>query len=73
MEQYVISDYAKVPEQVKEITEGKMADVVLNSLGVRTWDNSFACIGMNGRWVTCDDEPYLSILVNLFTIIANKR
>jgi NADPH:quinone reductase-like Zn-dependent oxidoreductase len=39
-----ISDYAKVPEQVKEITEGRMADVVLNSLGVRTWDSSFACV-----------------------------
>ena len=39
-------------EQVKEITEGRMADVVLDSLGVRTWDSSFACVGMNGRWVT---------------------
>jgi D-arabinose 1-dehydrogenase-like Zn-dependent alcohol dehydrogenase len=29
-----------------------MADVVLNSLGVGMWDNSFACVGMNGRWVT---------------------
>ena len=28
---HVISDYAKVPEKVREITKGKMADVVLNS------------------------------------------
>jgi NADPH:quinone reductase-like Zn-dependent oxidoreductase len=32
---YVISDYGKVPEHVREITHGKMADVVLNSLGAK--------------------------------------
>jgi NADPH:quinone reductase-like Zn-dependent oxidoreductase len=29
-----------------------MADVVLNSLGIQTWENSFASLGLNGRWVT---------------------
>ena len=49
---YIISDYDKVVEQVKDITQGKMADVVLNSPGVNTWENSFSCVGLNGRWVT---------------------
>jgi D-arabinose 1-dehydrogenase-like Zn-dependent alcohol dehydrogenase len=49
---YIISDYDKVVDQVKAITQGKMADVVLNSLGVNTWENSFSCVGINGRWVT---------------------
>ena len=49
---YIISDYDKVVEQVKDITQGKMADVVLNSLGVNTWENSFLCVGANGRLVT---------------------
>jgi NADPH:quinone reductase-like Zn-dependent oxidoreductase len=49
---YIISDYDKVVEQVQNITQGKMADVVLNSLGVNTWENSFSCAGVNGRWVT---------------------
>lgn len=49
---YIISDYDKVVEQVKDITQGKMADVVLNSLGANTWENSFSCIGANGRLVT---------------------
>ncbi|HJR48930.1 MAG TPA: alcohol dehydrogenase catalytic domain-containing protein [Nitrososphaeraceae archaeon] len=49
---YIISDYDKVVEQVKDITQGKMADVVLNSLGANTWENSFSCIGVNGRLVT---------------------
>jgi NADPH:quinone reductase-like Zn-dependent oxidoreductase len=45
-------DYDNVVEYVKEITRSRMADVVLNSIGVKTWDNSFACVGINGRWVT---------------------
>jgi D-arabinose 1-dehydrogenase-like Zn-dependent alcohol dehydrogenase len=49
---YIISDYDKVVEQVKDITQGKMADVVLNSLGVNAWENSFSCVGANGRLVT---------------------
>ena len=50
---YVINDYGKVVDQVKDITQGKMADVVLNSLDIsQTWDRSYASIGINGRWVT---------------------
>ena len=49
---FVIGDYDKIAENVKEITHGKMTDVVLNSLGVSTWDSSFASIGINGRWVS---------------------
>jgi NADPH:quinone reductase-like Zn-dependent oxidoreductase len=49
---YVINDYDKVVEQVKEITQGKMAEVVMNSLGVGTWESSVASVGINGRLVT---------------------
>jgi NADPH:quinone reductase-like Zn-dependent oxidoreductase len=49
---YVISDYDRVVEQVREITSGKMADVVINSLGANTWDSSFESIGINGRLVS---------------------
>jgi NADPH:quinone reductase-like Zn-dependent oxidoreductase len=49
---YVINDYGKVVEQVKEITQGKMAEVVMNSLGIGTWENSVQCVGINGRLVT---------------------
>jgi NADPH:quinone reductase-like Zn-dependent oxidoreductase len=49
---YTISDYNKIVENVEEITQGKMADVVIDSLGTGTWDNSFASVGINGRWVT---------------------
>ena len=49
---YVISDYGRIVEQVREITSGKMADVVVNSLGAKTWDGSFESIGINGRLVS---------------------
>jgi NADPH:quinone reductase-like Zn-dependent oxidoreductase len=49
---YIINDYDKVVEQVKEITQGKMAEVVMNSLGIRTWDSSVESVGINGRLVT---------------------
>jgi NADPH:quinone reductase-like Zn-dependent oxidoreductase len=48
---YIISDYDKIVENIKDITQGKMADVVVNSLGIGTWDSSFASVGINGRWV----------------------
>jgi NADPH:quinone reductase-like Zn-dependent oxidoreductase len=49
---YVIKDYDRILEQVKDITGGKMADVVLNSLGVNTWKSSFESVGINGSLVT---------------------
>jgi NADPH:quinone reductase-like Zn-dependent oxidoreductase len=49
---YVISEYDRIVEQVREITSGKMVDVVINSLGVKTWDSSFESIGVNGRLVS---------------------
>ena len=42
---YVINDYDKVVEQVKEITQGKMAEVVMNSLGIGTWESSVESCG----------------------------
>jgi NADPH:quinone reductase-like Zn-dependent oxidoreductase len=48
----LITDYGNVPEKVKELTNGKMADVVLNSIGAKTWDSSFKSVGINGRLVT---------------------
>ena len=48
---YTINEYDKVVEKVKKITNGKMADVVLNSLGIGTWESSFQSVGANGRLV----------------------
>ena len=45
---YTINEYDKVVEKVKKITNGKMADIVLNSLGIGTWQSSFYFVGVLG-------------------------
>src|ERR671918_759135 len=69
---YLISDYDGVADEVKDITEGKMADVVLNSLGVETWENSYASIGINGRWVTFGTLSGPDIKLNLQSLYARQ-
>ena len=69
---YIISDYDKVVEQVKDITQGKMADVVLNSLGVNTWENSFSCVGLNGRWVTFGGLTGADVKLNVQSMYSKK-
>jgi NADPH:quinone reductase-like Zn-dependent oxidoreductase len=69
---YLISDYNTVADQVKNITEGKMADVVLNSLGVETWENSYASIGINGRWITFGTLSGPDIKLNLQSLYTRQ-
>jgi NADPH:quinone reductase-like Zn-dependent oxidoreductase len=69
---YIISDYDKVAEQVKEITQGKMADVVLNSLGVGTWDSSFASVGVNGRWVAFGGLTGADVKLNVQSLYSRQ-
>jgi NADPH:quinone reductase-like Zn-dependent oxidoreductase len=49
---YIISKYDKVVEKVNDITNSKMADVVINSVGIGTWESCFESVGANGRLVT---------------------
>ena len=69
---YVISEYDKVAEKVSEVTQGKMADVVLNSLGVQTWENSFASIGLNGRWVTFGGLTGADVKLNVQSLYSKQ-
>jgi NADPH:quinone reductase-like Zn-dependent oxidoreductase len=69
---YIISDYDKVAENVKEITGGKMADVVLNSLGVGTWDSSFASVGINGRWVAFGGLTGADVKLNVQSLYTKQ-
>jgi NADPH:quinone reductase-like Zn-dependent oxidoreductase len=67
---YIISDYTRVPEEVKDITKGKMADVVLNSIGITTWESSFASAGINGRWVTFGGLTGADVNLNVQTLYS---
>ena len=69
---YVISDYARVVEQVREITSGKMADVVLNSLGVKTWDSSFESTGINGRLVSFGGLTGADVKLNVQALYSKQ-
>ena len=69
---YVIDDYDKVTEKVNEFTQGKMADVVLNSLGVGTWDSSFASVGVNGRWVTFGSLTGADVKLNVQSLYSSQ-
>jgi NADPH:quinone reductase-like Zn-dependent oxidoreductase len=69
---YIISDYEKVAENVKEITQGKMADVVMNSLGVGTWDSSFASVGVNGRWVAFGGLTGADVKLNVQSLYSKQ-
>ncbi len=69
---FVISDYDKIAENVKEITHGKMADVVLNSLGISTWDSSFASIGINGRWVAFGGLTGADVKLNVQSLYTKQ-
>lgn len=69
---YVISDYDRVVEHVREITSGKMADVVINSLGANTWNNSFESIGINGRLVTFGGLTGADVKLNVQALYSKQ-
>ena len=59
-------------ENVKNITQGKMADVVVNSLGVNTWDSSFASVGINGRWVAFGGLTGADVKLNVQALYSKQ-
>jgi NADPH:quinone reductase-like Zn-dependent oxidoreductase len=69
---YIISDYDRVTEKVKEITNGKMADVVVNSLGIGTWDSSFASVGIKGRWVAFGGLTGADVKLNVQSLYSKQ-
>jgi NADPH:quinone reductase-like Zn-dependent oxidoreductase len=69
---YRISEYDKVAEKVNELPQGKMADVVLNSLGIQTWENSFASVGLNGGWVTFGGLTGADVKLNVQSLYSKQ-
>jgi NADPH:quinone reductase-like Zn-dependent oxidoreductase len=44
---------ANVPQEVRRITGGRGAEVVVDNVGEKTWADSLRCLGRAGRLVTC--------------------
>ena len=42
-----------VPRRVRELTDGRGVDVVVEHVGQATWDRSMRCLARGGRLVTC--------------------
>ena len=69
---YTINEYDKVVENVKKITYGKMADVVLNSLGIGIWESSFESVGANGRLVTFGGLTGADVKLNVQSLYSRQ-
>ena len=69
---YTINEYDKVVEKVKKITNGKMADIVLNSLGIGTWESSFESVGANGRLVTFGGLTGADVKLNVQSLYSRQ-
>jgi NADPH:quinone reductase-like Zn-dependent oxidoreductase len=69
---YTINEYDKVVEKVKKITNGKMADVVLNSLGIGTWESSFESVGANGRLVMFGGLTGADVKLNVQSLYSRQ-
>jgi NADPH:quinone reductase-like Zn-dependent oxidoreductase len=52
--------------------QGKMADVVLNSIGISTWESSFASVGINGRWVTFGGLTGAEVKLNVQALYSRQ-
>jgi hypothetical protein len=48
-----------------------MADVILNSLGVGTWDSSFASVGINRKGVISDGLIGADYYLNVQSLLAS--
>ena len=69
---YTINEYDKVVEKVKKITNGKMADIVLNSLGIGTWESNFDSVGANGRLVTFGGLTGADVKLNVQSLYSRQ-
>jgi NADPH:quinone reductase-like Zn-dependent oxidoreductase len=69
---YIISEYDKVVEKVKDITNGEMADVVINSVGIGTWESSFESVGANGRLVTFGGLTGADVKLNVQSLYTRQ-
>ena len=69
---YLIKDYNHIIDKVKEITNGKMADIVINSLGRDTWKDSFSSIGINGRWISFGTMTGSNVELNIQELYSKQ-
>ena len=51
---FVVDHYrGDLPGEVRRVTDGKGATIVIEHVGIATWERSVRCLGRGGRLVTC--------------------
>ncbi|BCU67897.1 alcohol dehydrogenase [Sulfolobales archaeon HS-7] len=61
----VVVDYDGVEDKVRDFTDGKMADVVVNSLGEKFWEKGLQVLGVRGRLITFGTLTGAEVKLNL--------
>ncbi|MDP7975223.1 MAG: alcohol dehydrogenase catalytic domain-containing protein [Thermoprotei archaeon] len=65
-------DYSNLKEEVSRLTGGRMADVVLNSVGRSVWDAGISVLGTSGRLATFGVLTGGEVGLNLSWLYGNQ-
>ncbi|MCY0861476.1 MAG: alcohol dehydrogenase catalytic domain-containing protein [Metallosphaera prunae] len=65
-----IADYSNMKEVVEKATNGRMADVVINSLGTSAWDASMSVLGRRGKLVVFGTLTGAEVKLNLSAVYS---
>lgn len=69
----VINHYTDdLPRRIRELTNGRGVDVVVEHVGQATWDRSMRCLARGGRLVTCGATTGPQGSVNLQFLFARQ-
>jgi len=69
----VIDPYAQdLPAVVRELTEGRGVDIVIEHVGQATWDRSVKCLARGGRLVTCGATTGHDVRIDLRFLFSRE-
>jgi NADPH:quinone reductase-like Zn-dependent oxidoreductase len=69
---YVVN-YEEAEEKIKELTQERMADVVINSVGSAVWDLSVKVLGVYGRLITFGGLTGGEVKVNISSLYGRHQ
>lgn len=68
---YVIG-YENALEEIKKITNSRMADVVIESIGEKFWDLGYSLLGKNGRMVAFGTETGSNAKIDIYQLYSKQ-
>jgi NADPH:quinone reductase-like Zn-dependent oxidoreductase len=61
-----------LPKRIRELTDGRGVNVVIEHVGQATWDRSVRCMARGGRLVTCGATTGAQATINLQFLFARQ-